>query len=187
MPTVTVVKRVENNCYIIFFFTSRQELDLRLTNKSKNQWQNKNALRAESRRSLKTGSLFTKRLAAFTARLYKYMCFNLKGDISPLNGGSLKLVDKFIYLGSSISFTESTIKCFQLLLSNTYNSVLLIHLHRLKWFQVLLCVTNNSIKHQSFVYTQLNDQTVQFLTIQFSISHLFVLSLNVKQFYSTHR
>ena len=31
-------------------------------------------------------------------------------------------------------------------------------------------ITNNSIKHLSFVYTQLNDQTVLFLTIQFSIS-----------------
>ena len=36
-------------------------------------------------------------------------------------------------------------------------------------FQVLLCIKNNSIKHQSFFYTQLNDQTVLFLTIQFSI------------------
>ena len=35
---------------------------------------------------------------------------------------------------------------------------------------------------QSFVYTQLNDQTVLFLTIQFNISHLFTQSLNVKQF-----
>ena len=32
-------------------------------------------------------------------------------------------------------------------------------------FQVLLYITSNSIKHQSFVYTQLNDQTVLFLTI----------------------
>ena len=40
-----------------------------------------------------------------------------------------------------------------------------------KWFQVLLCIINNPIKHQSFVYTQLNDQIVLFLTIQFSISH----------------
>ena len=30
--------------------------------------------------------------------------------------------------------------------------------------------TNNSIKQQSFVCTQLNDQTVLFQTIQFSIS-----------------
>ena len=49
--------------------------------------------------------------------------------------------------------------------------------------QVLLCITNNSIKHQSFAYTKLNDQTVLFLTIHFCISHLFALSLNVKQFY----
>ena len=43
----------------------------------------------------------------------------------------------------------------------------------------------HSIKHQSFVYTQLNNQTVLFRAIQFSISHLFALSLNVKQFYLT--
>ena len=29
----------------------------------------------------------------------------------------------------------------------------LIFLHTVKWFQVLLCITNNSIKQQSFVYT----------------------------------
>ena len=49
-----------------------------------------------------------------------------------------------------------------------------------KWFQVFLCITNNSIKHQSFVYPQLNAQTVIFLTIQLNISCLFALSLNVK-------
>ena len=48
----------------------------------------------------------------------------------------------------------------------------------------MLCITNNAIKHQSFVYTQLNNQTVLFQTIQFSINHLFALSLNIKQFYS---
>ena len=26
---------------------------------------------------------------------------------------------------------------------------------KVKWFQVLLCITNNSINHQSFIYTQL--------------------------------
>ena len=26
------------------------------------------------------------------------------------------------------------------------------------WFLVLLCITNNSIEHQSVVYTRLNDQ-----------------------------
>ena len=41
---------------------------------------------------------------------------------------------------------------------------------------VLPCITNNSIKHQSFVYTQLNVQTALFQlfqTIQFSISTWF--------------
>ena len=49
----------------------------------------------------------------------------------------------------------------------------LAEVSKVKWFQVLLCITNNSIKHQSFVYTQLNDQIVLILTIQFSISHFF--------------
>ena len=39
----------------------------------------------------------------------KYMCFNHKGDISTLNGGSLKLVDKFTYLRSSISSIQNDI------------------------------------------------------------------------------
>ena len=59
--------------------------------------------------------------------------------------------------------------------------------NKVEWFQVLLCITNNSIKHQSFVYAQLNDPAVLFQTIQFSISHLFTHSLNVKQLYLTHR
>ena len=37
------------------------------------------------------------------------MCFNQKGEFSALNGGSLKLVDKFKYLGSSVSSTERDI------------------------------------------------------------------------------
>ena len=36
----------------------------------------------------------------------KYMCFNQRGEILTLNGSSLKLVDKFTYLGSSVSSTE---------------------------------------------------------------------------------
>ena len=43
------------------------------------------------------------------ARKTEYMCFNQTGDISTLNGGSLKLVDKFTYLGSSVSSTETDI------------------------------------------------------------------------------
>ena len=37
------------------------------------------------------------------------MCFNQTGDITTLEGTSLKLVDKFTYLGSSISSTEKDI------------------------------------------------------------------------------
>ena len=36
-------------------------------------------------------------------------------------------------------------------------------------------------------YKQLNDQIVIFLRIQFNISHLFVLSLNVNQYYLNDR
>ena len=39
----------------------------------------------------------------------EYMCFNQRGDISTLNGGPLKLVDKFTYLESSVSSTENDI------------------------------------------------------------------------------
>ena len=39
----------------------------------------------------------------------------------------------------------------------------------MKWFQVLLYIINYSIK-QPFVYTQLNDETVLFLIIQFIMS-----------------
>ena len=37
------------------------------------------------------------------------MCYNQTGDISTLDGTSLKLVDKFTYLGSSVSSTEKDI------------------------------------------------------------------------------
>ena len=39
----------------------------------------------------------------------EYMCFNQTGDISTHEGTSLKLVDKFTYLGSSVSSTEKDI------------------------------------------------------------------------------
>ena len=37
------------------------------------------------------------------------MCFNQTGDISRRNGSSLKLVDKFTYLGNSVSSTKTDI------------------------------------------------------------------------------
>ena len=39
----------------------------------------------------------------------EYICFNQTGDISTLDGSSLKLIDKFTYLGSSVSSTERDI------------------------------------------------------------------------------
>ena len=39
----------------------------------------------------------------------EYMSFNQTGDISTLNVSSLKLVDKFTYIGSSVSSTEKDI------------------------------------------------------------------------------
>ena len=43
----------------------------------------------------------------------EYMCFNQTGDISTLKGSPLKLVDKFTYLGSSVSSTETDINMQQ--------------------------------------------------------------------------
>ena len=39
----------------------------------------------------------------------EYMCYNQTGDITTLDGTPLKLVDKFIYLWSSVSSTEKDI------------------------------------------------------------------------------
>ena len=39
----------------------------------------------------------------------EYICFNQRGDIYTLNGSSLKLVDKFTYLESSVSSTKTDI------------------------------------------------------------------------------
>ena len=39
----------------------------------------------------------------------EYMCFNQRGDISTFNSSSLKLVDKFTYLGRCLSSTETDI------------------------------------------------------------------------------
>ena len=38
-----------------------------------------------------------------------YMCYNQTGDITTLDGANLKLVDKFTYLGCSVSSTEKDI------------------------------------------------------------------------------
>ena len=43
------------------------------------------------------------------AHKMEYMCFNKRGNIFTLNGCSLKVVDKFTYLGSGVSSTETNI------------------------------------------------------------------------------
>ena len=45
----------------------------------------------------------------FNAHKTEYMCYNQTGDISTLDGTSLKLVDKFTYLGSGVSSNEKDI------------------------------------------------------------------------------
>ena len=54
---------------------------------------------------------YLKRAAAgiglhINAHKMEYMCVNQTGNISTLNGSSVKLVDKFTYLGSSVSSTK---------------------------------------------------------------------------------
>ena len=49
------------------------------------------------------------------------------------------------------------------------------------------CYVSLTIQLNISYYTHLNNQTVLFLAIQFSISYLFAHSYNVKQFYLTHR
>ena len=55
----------------------------------------------------------------------EYMCYNQTGDIPTLNGTSLKLVDKFTYLGGSVSSTEKDVDT-QLAKAWTANDRLLI-------------------------------------------------------------
>ena len=63
-------------------------------------------------------------------------------------------------------------------MASSYVTLTVQFRHTVKEFQVLLYIANISIKYQSFVYTQLNSQTVVFLIMQFSISHLFAYSLD---------
>ena len=55
----------------------------------------------------------------------EYVCFDQTGDISTLKGGTLKLVDKFTYLGSYVSSNETDINT-QLAKAWTANDRLLV-------------------------------------------------------------
>ena len=50
----------------------------------------------------------------------EYKCFNQTSDISTLNGRSLKLVDKFTYLGNNVSSTETDINTRLTMDNNRY-------------------------------------------------------------------
>ena len=75
--------------------------------------------------------------------------------------------------------------CKHILLIKFLNEPKVILFHAVKWFRELLCITNKLFKHQTFVYIQLNDQTILYKKIQFSIGHLFTLILDVKYFFLT--
>ena len=62
----------------------------------------------------------------FNADKTEYMCFNQRGDISTLNGSSLKLVDKLSYLGSSVSSTEKSINTWPAKAWTAIDSLLVI-------------------------------------------------------------
>ena len=72
------------------------------------------ALLANTRNQLETLQHILERAAAgiglhVNAHKTEYMCYNQTGDITTLDGASLKLVDKFTYLGSSVSSIEEDI------------------------------------------------------------------------------
>ena len=103
--------------------------------------------------------------------LYIYFKYFISKHILPIT---------FLYESVLIFFTQ--LNCFLYFYLIRIILFTINHLFAHRCFQILLCITNNSIKHQSFVYTQLKDQTILFLAI-----HLFVLSLNVKQFYLIYK
>ena len=78
--------------------------------------------------------------------------------------------NSFLYLQAvlyrTIQFSLRTqFKCQKQLYLNLFSLI-----NEVKCIQVLQCITNNSIKHQSFIYSQLNIKTILFQIIQFSIS-----------------
>ena len=107
--------------------------------------------------------------------LYCY-CFN------PVNRFQLFLFNGRISIQHDCLFVDCKILQFNTNYSTQHYSFIL---YTVKWFQELLCITNNSIKHHSFVYARLNDQAVLFLTMQLSMSFVYI-QLNGKHFYLIH-
>ena len=106
---------------------------------------------------------------SFSQRLMILILYKLRQRV--ISG----LVRFFLHINHCRLFNTNTYQqiCLQILYIwyiTFLNEPELIFWHTVIWFPVVLCFTNNSIKHKSFVYTRLNDQTVLFLTTQFSIS-----------------
>ena len=79
-----------------------------------------------------------------------------------------------IFKRARAHFFLLTVKWFHLFLSMQIILFTINYLFAHSYvFQVLLLNTKNSIKHQSLAYTELNNQTVLFPTIQFSMSTKF--------------
>ena len=107
-------------------------------------------------------------------QIYLFICTQLNGF-------------KYFYIGTINQFRD-TVKDVQVLLFNTSNSsqhysFACTQLNGSKYWYVSLTIQLNI----RFLFTLLKDKPVLFLIIQFSICHLFAHSLNVKQFYLTHR
>ena len=102
-------------------FDKIKENSLKLTKKRSRRYPAKTNYRRRLRRWHSDSGKYTEtllhsleRAAAgidlhINAHKTEYMCFNQTGDISTLGGSSLKLVDKFTYLGSRVSSTEKDI------------------------------------------------------------------------------
>ena len=83
-----------------------------------------------------------------------------------------KHILKIIFLNEPEVISFRTVKWFHLFQSNIDNSIIYQLFVCTQFIVFKYCITNHSIKHQSF-NTQLNDQTVLFQTIQFSIGTQF--------------
>ena len=73
---------------------------------------------------------------------------------------------KYCYVSPTIQLNVTHLFTYNKMIKQFYlkqfNSAEVI---KVKWFEELLYITNNSIKHHSFIYTLLKDQTVLFKTI----------------------
>ena len=90
-----------------------------------------------------------------------------------------------VSLCSKTNFRRNTHSARLIIFLDCTNSVNSISLCIMSFQRYSICITNNSVRYQSFVYSQLNEQTVLFQTFQFS-KWFVCTQLNVKHFYLTY-